>query len=108
MTLLNSIKNIFQPPSAVNSPSSGLYHYVRENEHEKLRIHLRLDDDGTGTLIVNANSVMHLNPSAAYMAWFILEGKTKEERIQALTSRYSVSRNKPTMIFPLSSFNLKN
>ncbi len=70
----------------------GLYHYVRENAQEKSRIHLRIDPDGTGTLIVNASSVMHLNPSAALMAWLILEGRTKEEQVRALTSRYSVSR----------------
>ena len=94
MTLLNSIKNIFQPSSNVSIPSSGLYHYVHENEMERSRIHLRIDPDGTGTLIVNASSVMHLNPTATFMAWMILEGKTEEDRILALTSRYSVSKRK--------------
>src|SRR5689334_22559695 len=69
-----------------------IYHYTRENEHEKSRIHLRIDPDGTGTLIVNANRVMHLNPTAACMAWMILEERTKEESIHAITSRYSVSK----------------
>jgi radical SAM protein with 4Fe4S-binding SPASM domain len=69
-----------------------LYHYTRENDHEKARIHLRVDPDGSGTLIVNANRVMHLNPTAALMAWTILEEKTKEESIHAITSRYSVNR----------------
>lgn len=100
MTLLNSITNIFQLPAI--SPSSGLYHYLRENEYEKSRIHLRIDADGHGTLIVNANSVMHLNPTAAYMAWLILEGKTKEERIRAMCSRYAVSRQQAEA--DLSSF----
>ena len=79
MTLLNNIKNIFQPSSIVNGPSSGLYHYVREDEHEKSRIHLRIDPDGTGTLIINATSVIHLNPTAALMAYLILEGKNEQE-----------------------------
>src|SRR6266498_2236590 len=61
-----------------------LYHYTRQNEEERARIHLRIDPDGSGTLIVNANRVMHLNPTAAYMAWLILEGKTQEERMSAL------------------------
>ncbi|HLO27876.1 MAG TPA: PqqD family peptide modification chaperone [Anaerolineales bacterium] len=92
MTVLNSIRNIFQPSSAVSGPPSGLYHYARANEYEKSRIHLRIDPDGTGTLIVNANRIMHLNPTAAFMAWLILEEKTKEERVRALTSRYAVSK----------------
>src|ERR1041384_5252645 len=69
-----------------------IYHYVRENDEEKSRIHLRIDPDGTGVLIVNANRVMHLNPTAALMAWLILEEKTQEERVRTLTSRYSVSK----------------
>ena len=74
--------------SETANPKSGLYHYVHETEQEKSRIHLRIDPDGHGTLIVNASSVMHLNPTAAYMAWLILEGKTNEERIHDLTPRY--------------------
>ena len=72
-------------------PAPRLYHYLRENEHEKSRLHLRIDPDGHGTLIVNASSVIHLNPTATHMAWLILEGKSEAERIRAMTSRYSVS-----------------
>ena len=90
MTLLHSLKNMFQPAVAV--PAQGLHHYVRETDAERSRIHLRIDADGHGTLIVNANSVMHLNPTATYMAWLALEQKTKDESVNALCSRYAVSR----------------
>ncbi len=92
MTLLDSIRNAFQPPPTVRVPSAGLYHYAREDEYEKARIHLRVDPDGIGTLIVNANRVMHLNPTASLMAWLILEGKTKEEQLHALTSQYAIPK----------------
>src|SRR5574341_108140 len=69
-----------------------LYHYLREDRDEKSRIHLRIDPDGSGTLLVNASSVMHLNPTATVMAWLTLERKTKEERVRALRERYSVSK----------------
>jgi radical SAM protein with 4Fe4S-binding SPASM domain len=88
-------------PEPINL-KSGLYHYARETEHEKSRIHLRIDPDGHGTLIVNANSVMHLNPTATFMAWMTLEGKTKEESVRALRSQYSVSRQQADS--DLSSF----
>jgi radical SAM protein with 4Fe4S-binding SPASM domain len=102
MALLDTFKSFLRTSSMVNGPSSGLFHYTRENEHEKSRIHLRIDPDGSGTLIVNANRVMHLNPTAAFMAWLILEGKTKEERMSALISRYSVSKKQAEA--DLSSF----
>ncbi|MCE9646069.1 MAG: radical SAM protein [Chloroflexi bacterium] len=92
MALLTRFKNIFKPSSAVHDPAAGLYHYVREDEREKARIHLRLDGDGTGTLIVNASSVMHLNPSAALMAWLTLEGRTREESLQVLSKKYKAPK----------------
>ena len=84
---------------------TGLRHYLRQDQEEKSRIHLRVDPDGNGTLIVNANRIMHLNPSAAFMAWLALEGKTQEESVHALRARYSVSKAQATA--DLSSFRLQ-
>jgi radical SAM protein with 4Fe4S-binding SPASM domain len=69
----------------------GLYHYIRETEHEKSRVHLRLDSDGHGTLIVNANRVMHLNPTAALMAYLVLENAGTKQAIQTIRKKYRVS-----------------
>lgn len=74
-------------------PVSRIYHYVRKNEHEKSRLHLRIDPDGTGTLIVNANRVMHLNPTAALMAHLILEGRNEQEIVLRIKHNYRVSAN---------------
>lgn len=71
--------------------SPRLYHYTREDGQEKSRVHLRLDTDGCGTLIVNANRVMHLNPTAALMAYLILEGIEEKEAIGAIQKQYRVS-----------------
>ncbi len=87
------------------SHTPGLYHYIRENEDEKSRIHLRIDPDGTGTLIVNANRVMHLNPTATLMAYLILEGKKEQEIIQSLRNQYRVTANQASKDF--STFNLQ-
>ncbi|MFL7871522.1 MAG: hypothetical protein AB8I58_22025, partial [Anaerolineales bacterium] len=59
--------------------STRIFHYAIENPGEKSRVHLRVDADGHGTLVVNANRVMHLNPTAALMAYLILEGKDHNE-----------------------------
>ena len=96
-SLKNGVQSLLTLPKSVQSletldSETRLYHYVHETKHEKSRIHLRLDNDGTGTLIINASSVMHLNPSAAYMAWLILEGKTKEESLQILSQKYNASK----------------
>jgi radical SAM protein with 4Fe4S-binding SPASM domain len=52
---------------------------------------LRLDPDGTGTLIVNADRVLHLNPTGAFMAQLILEDKDEGEIVRATSRRYRAS-----------------
>jgi len=68
-----------------------LYHYIRETELEKSRIHLRIDPDSHGTLIVNASSVMHLNPTAALMAYLLLEETDEKQAIKTIQKEYRVS-----------------
>jgi radical SAM protein with 4Fe4S-binding SPASM domain len=83
-----------QSPESLHSAGSKIYHFVRADEREKSRIHLRIDPDGSGTLIVNANRVTHLNPTAALMAHQILEGRTDQEIVLRLREQYRVNRNR--------------
>ncbi len=96
------MNGLFARKSKIENPGSGLYHYRRETTDEKSRIHLRLDEGGYGTLIVNANHIFHLNPTAAFMAWLILEQKTRDESLHALTRRYAVGKRQAEADF--SSF----
>jgi len=100
-----SLKTFRSQETSESIPKPGLYHYLRETADEKSRIHLRLDPDGTGTLIVNASSVMHLNPTAALMAFLILERRKEQEIIQALRHQYRVDANQARS--DLSTFNLQ-
>lgn len=91
MALSDTLKNIISR-SQGSSPLPKLYHFIREDEHEKSRIHLRLDEDGHGTLIVNANRVMHLNPTGALMAKMILDEKSDLEITRTFTRKWKVAR----------------
>jgi len=82
--------NIFKHAASEARPTPGLYHYRREDGDEKSRIHLRLDPDGHGTLIVNANRILHLNPTAALMAYFILEAIPETSAVSAVRKTYRV------------------
>jgi radical SAM protein with 4Fe4S-binding SPASM domain len=73
-----------------NPNPPGLYHYVRQDGLEKSRIHLRLDADGYGTLIVNANRIMHLNPTAALMAYLLLEETPESQAVATIRKQYRV------------------
>lgn len=73
------------------TPQPGLYHYLQDRDGYRARIHLRIDPDGHGTLIVNANRVVHFNPTAALMAYLALEEVPQEDAIRAIQRRYRVS-----------------
>jgi radical SAM protein with 4Fe4S-binding SPASM domain len=68
----------------------GLYHYTRQDGLERSRIHLRVDPDGSGLLLVNASRVLHLNPTAALMAKLALEATPPEKAIQGIQKAYQV------------------
>ncbi|MGC1378606.1 MAG: radical SAM protein [Anaerolineales bacterium] len=91
-TAMIPLRNIFLRQAPAKSPTPGVHHYQRENGDEKARIHLRLDPDGHGTLIVNASRILHLNPTAALMAYFTLEGIDEEQAVDAIRRQYHVHK----------------
>jgi len=66
----------------------GIYEYKRTIGDYKNRIHLRLEDDGHGVLLINANQLFHFNPSAALMAFYILEEANDDVIIKKLRSTF--------------------
>jgi radical SAM protein with 4Fe4S-binding SPASM domain len=87
-------KNFSNPIKRDNGQdkSPGLFHYKRQKVGEQSRIHLRVDSDGTGLLLVNANKVIHLNPTAAYMARLSLEETPEDQAISKIRKTYKVSK----------------
>ena len=57
------------------------------------RIHLRLQQDGSGVLIVNAATVLHLNPTAAEYAYHFIKGSPPEEAGKEVAARYRVNKS---------------
>jgi radical SAM protein with 4Fe4S-binding SPASM domain len=71
-------------------PGARLFHYQIGSDVEKSRVHLRIDPDGHGTLIINANRVLHLNPTAALMAFLFLEGKSENGAVKEICRKYRI------------------
>jgi radical SAM protein with 4Fe4S-binding SPASM domain len=90
MSFLETFLNPQSNPAVTHSP--GLYHYLREVNGERARIHLRIDPDEHGILLVNASRVLHLNPTATFMAHLALNGISETNAVRAITSRYHISR----------------
>jgi radical SAM protein with 4Fe4S-binding SPASM domain len=88
-SLQQQISRLFPVQSKHSLPVAGLYHYLRETPAGKARLHLRLEPDGRGLLMVNAARAYQLNPSAARMAYLHLEGCQEEEAGSVLSSWFS-------------------
>ncbi|MBE3067939.1 MAG: hypothetical protein IMZ73_11025, partial [Chloroflexi bacterium] len=56
------------------------------------RLHLRLLKDGSGLLIVNAATVLHLNATAAEFAYHMMKGTSPEGTARQVAKRYRISQ----------------
>jgi len=74
-------------------PTSGIYHFEHQKDHSKNRIHLRVENDGNGLLLVNAARAYHLNPSATAIAYWKLSGRTENEIFNSLTHYFEITDN---------------
>lgn len=71
-------------------PRAGLYHFLIQGEGEKTRVHLRVEADGHALLLINASRVLHLNPTAAYLAFLYLHQIPATKSASALSRYYDV------------------
>jgi hypothetical protein len=79
-----------RPNGKVSPPAAGLYHYHVQGEGESSRVHLRVDPDRRGILLVNASKVLHLNETAVFMAYLALQ-KVSETRRLNLSAMFAIS-----------------
>jgi radical SAM protein with 4Fe4S-binding SPASM domain len=89
---INKISQTGQPDGGNRPPAPGLYHFRREEDGGKTRLHLRIDPDGQGLLVINASRVYHLNPTAAAMAHLYLSQQPEAQAVASLTQWYKVTK----------------
>ena len=104
MAALDKVKSLVErlkPTAAPSALEPGVYHFAREQDGEKSRVHLRVDEDGSGLLIVNAARVFHLNPTAAFMASLVLNNIPVAQVAGLITHRYNVPKEKALLDYHL-------
>jgi radical SAM protein with 4Fe4S-binding SPASM domain len=77
-------------------PPRGLQAFRFEVPGGYTRLHLRIQDDGTGLLFRDVTDVIHLSPTAAEMAWLALSGES-ERRASARLARRFRGASRPRM-----------
>ncbi len=55
------------------------------------RLHLRVNNEGEGILILNASTILHLNPSATEFAYHLIQRTDEDIIVKELVKRYQIS-----------------
>lgn len=74
-------------------PPPGVYSFTRQQQEEISKIHLRIDKNQHAILLVNASRIMHLNPTAALMAYLALNQVPERQASQVISRTYRVRHN---------------
>ena len=107
---MNFFERIFdrQQRNTLSPPVQGLYHFNWYQGDQKSRLHLRIDEDGSGLLMVNANRVIHLNPTAVCMAYYSLNRTPTLKAIQQISDHLKVPENLITRDYAQYTQDLNN
>jgi len=89
MKIINRLADRF---AKVQPLPVGVYHKQAEMANKPYRIHLRLRPDGSGVLILNASTILHVNATAAEYAFHFIRGTELEQAAKQIASRYRVSK----------------
>ena len=90
MPLLEKLQSWFAP---IKPLSREMFHYqTPPDAAQQYRLHLRVEEDGRGLLVVNAATVLHLNQTATEYARLLIQEASEEEAARAMGQRYRVSR----------------
>lgn len=88
--ILDPVRRLF---SGIQPIPTGLYHYLSpQDDPRNYRLHLRIEVDGSGILIVNASTVLHLNQTAAEYAYYLVQNLDADSAADKMARRYQIDR----------------
>lgn len=91
------MNNFFQNITSLFKPTellpAGVYHYqAPANAELQYRLHLRVEENGEGLLIINASTILHLNQTATEYAYHLIKETSLEDTAGLIANRYQISR----------------
>jgi hypothetical protein len=88
MALISRLRSFLAKPQPL---PRGLHAYERrDGAGGRVRLHLRVEPNGRGLLVINAARVLHLNQTATEYARLILEEMPEEQVLRTVQGRYRV------------------
>ena len=72
----------------------GRYTYRGKGEFAGMSLQLRIEPDKRGVMVINANTVLHLNETAAAYAYFFMQGLPQNDVLKKIRGMYRVDAAK--------------
>ena len=72
----------------------GRFTYRGKGEFAGLALQLRAEPDGRGVMVINANTVLHLNETATAYAYFFMQGLPEDAVLNRIRRMYRVNHKK--------------
>jgi len=72
----------------------GRYTYRGEGEFKRMSLQLRIEPDSRGVLVINANTVLHLNATATAYAYYFMQGMPENDVVKQIRRMYRVNAAK--------------
>ena len=91
MSILENIKDFFT--NAKPLPPETLHYQSPADDEIPYRLHLRMHADGNSLLVVNAATILHLNPTATEYAYHFIKGTDVASAAKAIAKRYHVHKD---------------
>jgi radical SAM protein with 4Fe4S-binding SPASM domain len=85
---LSFIRKVFRAPKI----PQGRYTYRGVDKFAGLALQLRIEPDGSGLLVIKANTVLYLNEPAAAHAYFFMQGLLTDVAVKKIKALYRVSK----------------
>ena len=73
---------------------TGRFMYRGEDKYSGMSLQLRVEADKRGVLVINANTVLHLNKTATAFAYFFMQGQPEAKVVAQIRRIYRVDADK--------------
>jgi radical SAM protein with 4Fe4S-binding SPASM domain len=83
---MSFLKKILKKPMV----PPGRYMYRGEDMFAGMSLQLRVEQSGQGVMVINANTVLHLNHTATAFAYYFMQGLQQEEVLDKIRRMYRV------------------
>jgi radical SAM protein with 4Fe4S-binding SPASM domain len=83
---------LIMPASKTAALQPGIYKFDISDQNQKSRLHLRVNPDLSGFLVINAAKMIWLNQSALAMTYLYLNHVSREEALKSLRDTFRIDK----------------